>query len=48
MTFRPRPVMEVAMASQARMADAAPTPISEGSQTLTATVNARWRFVPGR
>lgn len=42
---RPRPVM--AMAS-ARMADAASTPISEGTQTLTATVSARWRFVPPR
>jgi uncharacterized protein YggE len=45
---RPRPMMEGAMAMQARVADAAPTPISEGSQTLSATVSARWRFVPGR
>jgi hypothetical protein len=28
------------------MADAPPTPISEGTQTLTATVTARWQFVP--
>ena len=47
MTSRPRPVMEVAMAASARMADA-PTPISEGSQTLTAMVSMRWRFVAGR
>ncbi len=45
--FRPRPMNEVAMAS-ARMADAPPTPVSEGTQTLTATVIGRWQFVPGR
>jgi hypothetical protein len=44
---RPRPMNEVAMAS-ARMADAAPTPISEGTQTLTAMVTGRWQFLPGR
>jgi hypothetical protein len=44
---RPRPMNEVAMAS-ARMADAAPTPISEGTQTLTATVTGRGQFLPGR
>jgi len=43
----PRPMFEMA-AQRARMADAAPTPISEGTQTLTATVTARWRFVPTR
>jgi uncharacterized protein YggE len=48
MVSRPRPMMEAGMAMQARVADAAPTPISEGSQTHSATVNARWRFVPGR
>ncbi len=31
-----------------RMAAAAPTPISEGTVTVSATVNARWRFIPGR
>ena len=41
----PRPVMEMA---QSRMAAAAPTPISEGTQTLTAQVTARWRFVVGQ
>lgn len=41
----PRPVMAMAAS---RMADAAPTPISEGTQTINATVSARWRFVPGR
>ena len=42
---RPRPMMEMAMA-RAASADA-PTPISEGTQTISATVSARWRFVPG-
>jgi uncharacterized protein YggE len=37
---------EVQMAARAAR-DAAPTPISEGQQTVTATVSARWRFVPG-
>jgi hypothetical protein len=29
-------------------AAAAPTPISAGSVTVTASVTARWRFIPGR
>ena len=37
---RPRPVMELQMARAE--AGAAATPISEGSQTITATVTARW------
>lgn len=41
----PRPVMAMAAS---RMADASPTPISEGTQTINATVSARWRFVQGR
>jgi hypothetical protein len=49
MGFRPRPSMEFAAATmRAQAADAAPTPVSEGTQTLTATVSARWAFVPGR
>lgn len=43
----PRPMMEMRMRS-AVAADAAPTPISEGTQTVNATVSARWRFVLGR
>ena len=43
---RPRPMMEMAMARGVAAQDA-PTPISEGTQTITATVSARWRFVPG-
>lgn len=43
----PRPVM-MEMAAAKMASDAAPTPISEGSQTVAASVSARWRFVPGR
>lgn len=43
---RPRPMMDMAVARMA--AESAPTPIAEGSQTISATVSARWRFVPGR
>lgn len=43
----PRPMMEMRMRS-AVAADAAPTPISEGTQMVNATVSARWRFVLGR
>ena len=42
---RPRPMMDMAMA-RAAAAESAPTPIAEGTQTVTATVSARWRFVP--
>lgn len=42
----PRPMADVTMA-MSRSAEAVPTPISEGSQTVTATVSARWRFVAG-
>jgi uncharacterized protein len=44
---RPRPMMEVAMARGA-VAQAVETPISEGTQTITATVTARWSFVSAR
>lgn len=43
---RPRPVMD--MAVRAMSAEAAQTPISEGTQTVSATVTARWQFVSGR
>ena len=42
----PRPVMMEMRASRAAAADA--TPVSEGTQTVNATVSARWRFVTGR
>ena len=38
---------EVSMA-RAKMAAAAPTPIEPGQLTVTATVTARWAFVPSR
>lgn len=41
---RPRPVMM----AMARAASAPATPISEGTETVTATVTASWHFVPSR
>jgi uncharacterized protein len=41
---RPRPMMEMDMSMRAAAAQAVPTPISEGTQTITASVTARWRF----
>jgi uncharacterized protein YggE len=46
-TERPRPMMDMAVMRSAA-AEAAPTPISEGTQTVVATVSARWRFVPSQ
>ena len=43
----PQPMMNVRMA-RAEMAANAQTPISEGSQVITATVNTRWRFISGQ
>jgi uncharacterized protein len=43
---RPRPMMD--MAASARLQAAEPTPISEGTQTISASVTARWRFIGGR
>jgi uncharacterized protein YggE len=45
--FRPRPMAEM-LSSRMAASDAAPTPISEGSQTVSAMVSARWRFVSSR
>jgi uncharacterized protein len=45
----PRPMYEeVAFARAAANADAAPTPIDPGEQTITVFVSARWSFVPAR
>lgn len=44
----PRPMYQEMAVQSARMADAPPTPISEGTQTVTAMVSARWRFVASR
>ena len=43
---RPRPMMDMAVMRSAAAEAAPPTPISEGTQTVVATVSARWRFVP--
>jgi hypothetical protein len=43
--YRPFFAADVAMRMQA---GAAPTPVSPGAVTVSASVNGRWRFVPGR
>lgn len=43
----PRPLQEISL-GKARMAEAAPTPIEPGEQTISVTVMARWAFVAGR
>jgi uncharacterized protein YggE len=45
-TVPPRPTYE--MAARAKMAQAEPTPVTPGQQTVTVYVNAGWQFVPGR
>lgn len=42
----PRPMYRLDVRSA--MAAAAPTPIEPGQQRVQVTVNARWRFIPGR
>lgn len=44
-TMPPRPMFDVAGAR--RMAQAEPTPINPGQQTVSVYVNARWQFIPG-
>lgn len=43
----PQPLMNVRMA-RAEMAQSADTPISEGSQVISANVVTRWRFIAGQ
>ena len=43
--YRPFYAGDMAMRMQA---NAAPTPVSPGAVTVSASVNGRWRFVPGR
>ncbi|HVE78072.1 MAG TPA: SIMPL domain-containing protein [Gemmatimonadaceae bacterium] len=43
----PRPMYDMAMARGGAVAQAAPTPIQPGEQSLVVMVSARWRFVPG-
>lgn len=44
--FRPFYAGDMAMARMS--AQSAPTPVSPGDVTVSARVNARWRFIPGR
>jgi uncharacterized protein YggE len=46
-TVPPRPMYEMAMA-RGKTAQAEPTPINPGLQTVTVYISARWQFVPGR
>jgi uncharacterized protein YggE len=45
-TVPPRPMFDVS-AMRAKVAQAEPTPVNPGQQTITVYVNARWQFVPG-
>lgn len=44
-TVPPRPMFDVGL-MRAKTAQAEPTPINPGQQTVTVYVNARWQFVP--
>lgn len=46
-TAPPRPMYDMAMA-RGKMAQAEPTPVNPGMQTVTVFVSARWQFVPAR
>jgi uncharacterized protein YggE len=46
-TMPPRPMFDAGM-MRAKVAQAEPTPINAGQQTITVFVNARWQFVSGR
>lgn len=46
-TIPPRPMYDMAMA-RGKIAQAEPTPINPGLQTVTVFITARWQFVPGR
>jgi uncharacterized protein YggE len=46
-TVPPRPMYDVGM-MRAKVAQAEPTPINAGQQTITVFVSARWQFVSGR
>lgn len=45
-TAPPRPMYD--LSARAKMAQAEPTPINPGEQTVSVYVNARWQFVPGK
>jgi hypothetical protein len=46
-TVPPRPMFDMAMA-RGKVAQAEPTPINPGLQTVTVYITARWQFVSGR
>ena len=46
-TIPPRPMYGMAM-GRGQIAQAEPTPVNPGLQTVTVFVTARWQFVPGR
>jgi len=46
-TAPPRPMYDMAM-MRGKAAQAEPTPVNPGLQTVTVFVTARWQFVPGR
>jgi uncharacterized protein YggE len=46
-TMPPRPMYDMAMA-RGKLAQAEPTPINPGLQTVTVFISARWQFVPAR
>jgi uncharacterized protein YggE len=46
-TMPPRPMFDAGM-MRAKVAQAEPTPINAGQQTITVFVNARWQFVQNR
>jgi uncharacterized protein YggE len=45
-TVPPRPMYE--LSARAKTAQAEPTPVNPGEQTISVYVNARWQFVAGR
>jgi uncharacterized protein len=46
-TIPPRPMYDMAMA-RGKVAQAEPTPVNPGLQTVTVFVSARWQFIAGR
>lgn len=46
-TIPPRPMFDAGL-MRAKVAQAEPTPINPGEQTITVFVSARWQFVPNR
>jgi uncharacterized protein YggE len=47
-TVPPRPMYDMATMTRGKVAQAEPTPINPGLQTVTVFITARWQFVSGR